>query len=326
MNYLPYVNIQMGTKSIPRRSYGNTLPLTQTPFGMASFCIQTDGGSKWFYHPEHEYAEGVRLTHQFSPWLWDFGTVLMIPQNDCVGNSGGAAWSGRRLQDTVEAPDYLALTFLRSNCRFELTPTERCAAIRVTCGDDRPTFLSFLPTMGNYTYRYDAETNTLYCETDGIWDGLAVNFKTHVVVRFGEGQVDADRTYTVGEGGNTCIHIALTGKVLDARMGLSYISPELALTALDRECGDKTFEAIRAEAAAAWEEKLSRIEIETPDEWEGRTVAEVDVRRRYNVNILGIKNGDEIEPLLDPQYRFRTDMHLIIAGDKDAGLVLMNQA
>ena len=53
MNYLPYVNIQMGTKSIPRRSYGNTLPLTQTPFGMASFCIQTDGGSKWFYHPEH---------------------------------------------------------------------------------------------------------------------------------------------------------------------------------------------------------------------------------------------------------------------------------
>ena len=52
MNYLPYVNIQMGTKSIPRRSYGNTLPLTQTPFGMASFCIQTDGGSKWFYHPE----------------------------------------------------------------------------------------------------------------------------------------------------------------------------------------------------------------------------------------------------------------------------------
>ena len=109
MNYLPYVNIQMGTKSIPRRSYGNTLPLTQTPFGLASFCIQTDGGSKWFYHPEHEYAEGVRLTHQFSPWLWDFGTVLMIPQNDCVGNSGGAAWSGRRLGDTVEAPDYLEI-------------------------------------------------------------------------------------------------------------------------------------------------------------------------------------------------------------------------
>ena len=28
MNYLPYVNVRMGTKSIPRRSYGNTLLLT----------------------------------------------------------------------------------------------------------------------------------------------------------------------------------------------------------------------------------------------------------------------------------------------------------
>ena len=271
MSYLPYVHTRMGTKSIPRRSHGNTLPLTQTPFGMASFCIQTDGGTKWFYHPEHEYAEGVRLTHQFSPWLWDFGTVLMTPQNDCVANDGGGAWSGRRLSDTVEAPDYLALTFLRSNCRFELTPTDRCAAIRLTFGDDRPSYLSFLPTMGGYTYRYDAQTSTLFGETDGIMAGIAKDFKTYFVLRFGEGQVDAAGTYSVGEGGNACIHIALTGKTLDARMGLSYISPEMALAAMERECGEKSFEAIREETRAAWEEKLSRIEVETDTEEEMQT-------------------------------------------------------
>ncbi|MDO4314751.1 MAG: TrkA family potassium uptake protein [Oscillospiraceae bacterium] len=66
-------------------------------------------------------------------------------------------------------------------------------------------------------------------------------------------------------------------------------------------------------------------EIETPEAWEGRTVAQVDVRRRYNVNILGVKNGDEIEPLLDPEYRFRPDAHLIVAGDKEAGIRLMNE-
>lgn len=66
-------------------------------------------------------------------------------------------------------------------------------------------------------------------------------------------------------------------------------------------------------------------EIETPEAWEGRTVMEVDVRRRYNVNILGVKNGDEIEPLLDPGYRFRPDAHLIVAGDKEAGIRLMNE-
>lgn len=71
--------------------------------------------------------------------------------------------------------------------------------------------------------------------------------------------------------------------------------------------------------------KYAVFEMETPTEWEGRTVAEVDVRRRYNVNILGMKVGDEIEPLLDPNYRFQPDTHLILAGDKDAGLRLMDK-
>jgi trk system potassium uptake protein TrkA len=66
-------------------------------------------------------------------------------------------------------------------------------------------------------------------------------------------------------------------------------------------------------------------EMEIPTEWEGRTVAQVDVRRRYNVNILGLKTGDEIVPLLDPEYRFQPDAHLIIAGDKKAGMRLMNK-
>ena len=69
--------------------------------------------------------------------------------------------------------------------------------------------------------------------------------------------------------------------------------------------------------------KYTVFELETPKDWEGKTVAEMDVRRRYNVNILGVKNGDEVEPLLDPQYHFRKDTHLILAGDKEAGMRLM---
>ena len=71
--------------------------------------------------------------------------------------------------------------------------------------------------------------------------------------------------------------------------------------------------------------KFAVFEMEPLEEWIGKTVVEVDVRRRYNVNILGVKNGDEIEPLLDPSYRFVDDSHLIIAGDKDAALRVLNQ-
>ena len=38
--------------------------------------------------------------------------------------------------------------------------------------------------------------------------------------------------------------------------------------------------------------KYAVFEIETPKEWEGRTVSEVDGRRRHNVNIRGVKNDD----------------------------------
>ena len=268
-NFLSYVNVNMGTRSVPRRSHGNTLPLTQVPFGMTSFSIQTDGGSAWYYHPDHEYAEGIRLTHQPSPWIGDFGTVLMTPQNDVVADRADRAWSGRRLGDTVQRPDYLAMTFLRSNCRFELTPTERCAALRLTFGDDRPSFLSFLPIQGNYTYRYDAETGMLYGSTDGHNNDALVDFRMYFVVRFGQGQVDATRTRTFGEGGSRGIHLALTGRHLEGRLGISYISEEMALAALDRECGEADFETLRRRAEEAWEEKLRRIEIETEDTPDG---------------------------------------------------------
>lgn len=66
-------------------------------------------------------------------------------------------------------------------------------------------------------------------------------------------------------------------------------------------------------------------EIETPKTWEERTVAEIDVRRRYKVNILGVKTGGQIVPMLNAEYRFQPDAHLIIAGDKEDALRLMDQ-
>ena len=271
MNYLPYVNAKMGTKSLPRRSYGNTLPLTQLPFGMAPFCIQTERRGCWFYHPEHEFAEGVRLTHQPSPWIDDYGTFIMTPQNDVVANSSAGAWSGYRIADSVQRPEYLKLTFLRSDATFELTPTERGAAIRVSYGDTRPSYLSFLPVKGNYTYRFDEKSNTLYGTTDGHSQDIAVDFKMYFAVRFLGGCVDTARTYTAGEGSSACIHIGVKGRLLEARLGISYISEELAELAVDRECGTLSFEELRAMAEDNWEEKLHRIEIETDDEEQMRT-------------------------------------------------------
>lgn len=272
MKYLPFVNIKMGTKSHHRFSGGNTLPLTQLPFGMVSFCLQTEqrrGG--WFYQPDHRFAEGVRLTHQPSPWIDDYGTFLMLPQNDVVASSVDNAWSGYRIEDSIQAPDYLKLKFLRSNSLFELTPTERCAAIRLTLGDDRPSFLSFLPIKGNYTYTFDPSASTLFGTTDGHSLDVSKDFKMYFAVKFLNNAVDNERCYHEGENETACMHIALKDKTVEARIGISYISFKQALAAIERECAEHSFEEIRKAAEENWEEKLRRIEIETDDEEQMKT-------------------------------------------------------
>ena len=269
--YLPYVNIKMGTKSLQRRSYGNTLPLTQLPFGMASFCLQTESRGCWFYHPEHEFCEGVRLTHQPSPWIGDYGSFVMIPQNDSVSKKAAWAWSGYRPEASVQTPDYLKLTFLRSNAEFELTPTERGGAVRVTFLDERESYLSFLPVKGNYTYTLDAETDTLIGTTDGHSIDDAKDFKMYFAVKFLNGSADFEKSYLSDERGEIGMHVFAKKRVMDIRIGISYISEELARLAIERECGDKSLEDIRKEAADIWEEKLSRIEIEAEDEEQMRT-------------------------------------------------------
>ena len=268
--YLPYVNIEMGTDSVMRYSHGNTLPLTQLPFGMASFCPQTErikGQEGWFYNPNVPYAQGVRLTHQPSPWIGDYGTFLMTVQNDVIANSSAQSFSSFKKREAVLSPNYLKIGFLRSNSVFELTPTERGGAIRITLGDDRQSYLSFLSADGNYTYFFDKEKNMLLATNDAQPRGTAKSFKAYLVVEFGDGDVDFESSYQ----GDGYIHIGLKKQRVEAKMGLSYISFEMAEEALLRECGDKSFEEIKKDGEANWEEKLSRIEIDTEDEEQKKT-------------------------------------------------------
>ena len=105
MNYLNYVNVRQGTKSVPRFSNGNTLPLTQLPFGMASFSAQTRGESEsWFFHPDDRSVEGIRLTHQPSPWIGDYGALLMLVQSGTPGTDLRSIWSGYDPSKAIMTP------------------------------------------------------------------------------------------------------------------------------------------------------------------------------------------------------------------------------
>ena len=55
----------------------------------------------------------------------------------------------------------------------------------------------------------------------------------------------------------------------------------------------------------------------TPGKWVGKSIREVDVRSVHDVNIIGVKRGNAIQPLTDPSYVFQEEEHLVVAGEKD---------
>ena len=48
--------------------------------------------------------------------------------------------------------------------------------------------------------------------------------------------------------------------------------------------------------------------------WSGHSVASINVRNKYGVNILAIKNGTALHPLPGGEYVFRPDDHLVVVG------------
>ena len=277
MKYCNFVNTKQGSKSVHRYSNGNTLPLVQFPFGMAAFAPQTvENNVRWYYHPDSRSLEGIRLTHQPSPWIADYGAMIFMPQNKLMGGADGETrWSGFRPEDAVLSPYYLKIRLLRSRCDFELSPTERGAAVKIKFDEDGGNYLSVLPVKGNCSYRFNEKTNTLYASTDMHMSGEAVKFKNYIVVKFPDGSVDAEKTLvSSGEkfrSGTKCrgkkagIHIALKSKETEIKIATSYISFDQATLNLETELSGKSFKQIKSEAENIWESCLSRVKIETKD-------------------------------------------------------------
>ncbi|MBQ7353404.1 MAG: GH92 family glycosyl hydrolase [Clostridia bacterium] len=256
MKYLSLVNIKAGTKNTPRFSKGNILPLTKYPFGMVAFCPQTEyqeNREGWFYDPDMPYLEGIRLTNQPSPWIGDFASLLLMVQNDIISDTPALAYSGIRLSDTKLSPDYLKVKMLRPECVFELTPTERCAKIRISLENDRQSYLSLFSQKENTSFEIDENEIKVTLNSDKR-EGL----KAYFVIKVKKGEISKEKSY----GAKNCFHIALNSKSITLCLSLSYISHELARESIENECGAFSFSAIRKRARDEWEEKLSRIKIE----------------------------------------------------------------
>lgn len=282
MDYIKYVNIKQGSKSLHRFSQGNTLPLVQKPFGFAAFSLQTETSrGSWYYHPDDRSVEGIRLTRQPSPWISDHSAFTMMPQVENPFVEFEDCWSGYDPEKTILQPHYLSCYLKRPFCNFELTPTEYGACIRLSFKTDLDRFISVLPVKHNCEYEYDAENNRLYCRTDGN-QGKSHHdkgtLKGYYVFQFDADSVDADKILIGNKGSNetqhalstsgegTGIHLALKKKDITFTVATSFISYEQALRNLEHDSVYGSFDELKAENERIWNEYLSKIEIDADEE------------------------------------------------------------
>jgi predicted alpha-1,2-mannosidase len=272
-----YVNPLQGTDSFFEFSNGNTLPLVARPFGMASWCPQTTAdGERWFFHPAHRRFYGLRLTHQPSPWIGDYGRLVLMPTTGPIQVAPRERSSSFDPRQLVIRPDYLKVDLLRSQTTLELAPTTRCAAIRLTYRDrNQPrVVLGTFPGAASIRVEGRRISGFTRSNTGGAPDNFALYFVLEVDCDLdpaGSGTFDAEFGPTAalsadGEqvGGYVGLILPESG-VVTARLATSYISVTQAEQNLAAELSED-FDSVRAAAEQEWEEKLGRIEVEDPDE------------------------------------------------------------
>ena len=266
MKRIDLVNIKQGTQSARRFSRGNTLPLVCRPNGMNMFAPQTDSSrGPWYFHPADRSFEGVRLTHQPSPWAGDFSYLCFQPQMDELIVDPVLRWSGFRPEKAVLKPHLMEYDLLRYKTYFKLSPTDRGAIMDVDASrhTGKPMF-AVIPFNFATEIAVDQE-NAMICGYTCSYTEAPFkdDFKMYFVLSF-DCAIDGVATKRVGDKAEA-VGVYLAQKHYTVRVATSFLSIEQAKRNLRQEVEGKTFDEIASAGEAQWEELLSRLQVEADE-------------------------------------------------------------
>ena len=91
----------------------------------------------------------------------------------------------------------------------------------------------------------------------------------------------------------------------------SIVYPEKQLAAWTAVCftSNHVFDYIRLD------DNHSIFEVTIPDEWDGKTIEQLAVRRKHGLNIMAIKENEELNMAITPDMILTRDMHILVLGN-----------
>ena len=247
---LETIDTRFGTASKHAFSRGNTLPYTGVPFGMNYFVPQTsDQERAWFFDPHLPIFQGIRLTHQPSPWIGDYSWLLLTP---VIGQLGGDSLFHRQSSyDRDKAsfqPHYLKIFSLRYQIETQLTPTCYGSSIRLEQKQGKALSL-YLHAADDLTVK-QVDERTLALRQEG-----KTETNKNPLILFTALQMNTDILAITQEEGDWRIDLARSQA--EIQLATSFISPSQALLNLPQT----DFDSCKANAQANWENLLHRFDI-----------------------------------------------------------------
>ena len=255
-------NPLQGTDSTSLFSRGNTLPIVAVPFAMAHWALQSSDGNAWFFQPRDQRLQGIRCTHQLSPWLNDYGHATFLPFSGDPSPEPSARASSYRPEELRIAPHSLKLRLTRYRCVLELAPTERCSAMRFTFQDSGAAGVLIDLPGEDAEARCETANGTITALTRANSGGVPAGFAAYYVLRT-DARIAGFEVKELKDRRVAMVRFAAQAeKPVTLRVGTSFISHEQAARNLDGEVGEKPFDQVKREAAAVWEEALGRVRVQ----------------------------------------------------------------
>lgn len=296
-NVEEYVNILGGTDSHYDLSHGSTLPLIGRPWGFNYYAPETDNSDgQWWFHPSDRRFFGLRVTHQPSPWIGDYGQFLLkayIPSQPSDSTASRDLYAAYTPSSTSFTPYYFSTKLLNYGnaaglVHLEFTPSHhggiaqisfppylpsdglsnqlRRIAITLSGGEGDTIEISQAPGDGTVMIHGYTTINS-----GGVGANGGENEFRHYFVILIYCGLNGDEITTVMN--NT--HVSSTDAWIDfspqdrhhdrltVRFATSFISHEQALVNLDEEVSilRHSFSSLFEESREEWRSVLSRVQV-----------------------------------------------------------------
>lgn len=267
------VNVLMGTQSKPSLSNGNTYPAIARPWGMNFWTPQTGArGNGWAYTYDADKIVGLKQTHQPSPWINDYGQFSIMPVTGRLRflESERGSWFSHKAE---KATPYSYQVYLADHdVLAEIAPTERAAIMRLTFPKSDSAFVVVDAFGGGSWVKIIPSENKIIGYSTQNSGGVPANFKNYFVVvfdtpftyqaTFDEYKLNPGATEQNAQHAGAIIGFpTVRGQKVNARIASSFISIDQAELNL-KELAQNSYDQVKEQGRAIWNQILSRFEIE----------------------------------------------------------------